>query len=198
MHRGKFVQEIEEQADRLNQLISDLLNLARIEQGQEELEVSSLLVKRVADLCVREQRRAAEAARIDLILEGGAEDASVEANEDRVRQILINLIDNAIKYTPEGGSVTVRWRQEGRQVAIDVVDTGIGIAPELLPRVFERFFRVDKARSREMGGTGLGLAIVKHLAQSCGGSVDVSSEPGKGSQFTVKLPSPSNPPARPR
>jgi two-component system phosphate regulon sensor histidine kinase PhoR len=113
----------------------------------------------------------------------------VHADEEGLRQILDNLVDNAIKYTPEGGTVSVAWSRQGSAVRLEVRDTGIGIARELQPRVFERFFRVDKARSRELGGTGLGLSIVKHLTQSFGGSVSVQSQPGKGSVFTVELPS---------
>ena len=108
-----------------------------------------------------------------------------------MREILDNLISNAIKYTPTGGAVTLRWnREEDAMVTIEVQDTGIGIAADDLERVFERFFRVDKARSREMGGTGLGLSIVKHLTQFFGGSVGVKSELGVGTTFIVRLPTP--------
>ena len=112
----------------------------------------------------------------------------VRADHEGLREILDNLIDNAIKYTPDGGTVTVSWQCDKPTCQISVKDTGIGIKPDDQRRVFERFYRVDKARSRELGGTGLGLAIVKHLAQSFGGKVGVTSEPGKGSTFTVELP----------
>ena len=107
---------------------------------------------------------------------------------DCLRQIISNLISNAIKYTPEGGRVVLRWYVEDGLGVLEVEDTGIGIDQDSLGRLFERFFRVDQARSREMGGTGLGLAIVKHLTQSFGGSVRVESEVGKGSRFIVSLP----------
>lgn len=200
-NRGRFVQQIEEQADRLNQLISDLLSLARIEQGSQLLDLRRIEVQDVANLCVREQRRAAEAKNIALVTIPSDEPAYVEADEDSLRQIFINLVDNAIKYTPESGQITVSWRYEpggatgdqscddARHVAIRIEDTGIGIPEEMQERVFERFFRVDKARSRELGGTGLGLAIVKHLTQSFGGSVSVQTRPEGGSCFTVRLPS---------
>jgi two-component system phosphate regulon sensor histidine kinase PhoR len=110
------------------------------------------------------------------------------ADAEAVGQILDNLVDNAIKYTPEGGRVRVRWRAEDGQVRLDVEDTGIGIPEQDLPRVFERFYRVDKARSRELGGTGLGLAIVKHLAHAMHGRVGVTSQVGQGTVFTVHLP----------
>ncbi|MFM8287124.1 MAG: sensor histidine kinase, partial [Planctomycetaceae bacterium] len=96
-------------------------------------------------------------------------------------------VDNAIKYTNPGGLVTIRWREESGAFVLEVEDTGIGIPPQHVPRIFERFYRVDKARSREVGGTGLGLAIVKHLVQSLGGEVSVISRVGKGTQFRIRL-----------
>ncbi len=110
------------------------------------------------------------------------------ADDEGVLTILNNLVDNAIKYTPPEGSVTVRWRATEETVVLEVEDTGIGIAPQDQARVFERFYRVDKARSREMGGTGLGLSIVKHLAQALHGSVGLQSRPKQGSTFRVTLP----------
>ncbi len=187
-HREGFVKQIEEQADRLNLLISDLLSLARIEQGTTLMEIGQIPLERVARICVQEQQLAANSKNITLHLESSGLNVSVKADEDGLRQILINLIDNAIKYTPEGGSVTVGWIDANDQVKLYVEDTGIGIPKELQPRVYERFFRVDKARSNEIGGTGLGLAIVKHLTQSFGGSVEVSSEMGEGTRFTIRLP----------
>jgi two-component system phosphate regulon sensor histidine kinase PhoR len=112
----------------------------------------------------------------------------VLADEEAVRQIIDNLIDNAIKYTPERGSVSVSCLYDHDAVCVEVADTGIGIPRDDLPRIFERFYRVDKARSRELGGTGLGLAIVKHLMQSIGGQIDVTSRVGSGTKFTLHLP----------
>jgi two-component system phosphate regulon sensor histidine kinase PhoR len=102
--------------------------------------------------------------------------------------MLDNLVDNALKYTPEGGRIRVSWHARNGDVCLQVEDSGIGIPEQDLPRIFERFYRVDKARSREMGGTGLGLSIVKHLAQAMHGSVGVTSEVGKGTTFIVRLP----------
>lgn len=187
-NRDRFLQEIEDQADRLNSLISDLLSLARIEQGDKLLDIGSIPLARVVQLCVRDQERAAKSKRIEVVTEPAANEVFVQADEDGLRQILINLIDNAIKYTPDGGRVTVSWQRDVDRVSMSVADTGIGIPTEMQGRVFERFFRVDKARSREMGGTGLGLAIVKHLCQSFGGTVEVASEPDEGTRFTVFLP----------
>jgi two-component system phosphate regulon sensor histidine kinase PhoR len=112
----------------------------------------------------------------------------VAGDPDYLERAVSNLVDNAIKYTPEGGRIRVSAKSVGGEVLIEVADTGIGIPAEDVPRVFERFYRVDKSRSREMGGTGLGLSIVKHVVQVHGGSVDVESAVGKGSTFRVRLP----------
>jgi two-component system phosphate regulon sensor histidine kinase PhoR len=113
----------------------------------------------------------------------------VQADHDRLAQILINLVDNAVKYTPQGGWVTVRARAvEGQRVDIRVRDTGVGIPRADLPRITERFYRVDKARSRELGGTGLGLAIVKHLVLAHGGELEITSEEGEGTTVRFTLP----------
>ena len=187
-NRDRFVNQIEEQADRLHQLISDLLSLARIEQGNQLLDIQRVSLAQVVEECVEEQQRSAEIKQIDLSIEPSEETVWVQVDKDGLRQILVNLVDNAIKYTPEGGRVIVSWRQEMGKIALEVSDSGIGIPESMRDRVFERFFRVDKARSRELGGTGLGLAIVKHLAQSFGGNVSVESELGEGSRFIVELP----------
>jgi len=195
----RFLQQIDEQADRLNRLILDLLSLARLESGHETFDHGPLplapTIRRIAEV----HRDRAEAKGLAFGVDLGPVDdrALVLADEEAIRQILDNLIDNAIKYTPEGGRVRVAGRPDpdGR-IAVEVTDSGVGIPRDDLPRVFERFYRVDKARSRSMGGTGLGLAIVKHLAQSLGGQVSVASRPGAGSTFTVRLPRhvPTGPP----
>jgi len=186
----RFLQQIAEQADRLDRLVLDLLSLARLESGQEVYEHGPLPLARVAQAASEAHRGRAEAKAIDYRLDWVALDRSVEvrADEEAVRQILDNLIDNALKYTPSGGRVVVSGQVAGDEVLLLVADTGIGIPRSDLPRIFERFYRVDKARSRELGGTGLGLSIVKHLVQSLGGRVDVTSRVGAGSQFTVRLP----------
>jgi two-component system phosphate regulon sensor histidine kinase PhoR len=184
----RFVARIEEQADRLHQLILDLLRLARIESGEQTFDIAAVPVAKAIDACLADHHNAAEAKSIRLLCQPPDATTHVRADEEGLRQILDNLVDNAIKYTPAGGTVTVRSSREGRTVKLEVEDSGIGIPRQYQPRVFERFFRVDKARSRELGGTGLGLSIVKHLAQSFGGTVSVQSQPGKGSTFTVELP----------
>ena len=113
---------------------------------------------------------------------------ALRADEEDLRQIFGNLLDNALKYTPAGGMITVRAESEGGELEVDVEDTGIGIEPLDQERVFERFYRVDRARSRELGGTGLGLSIVKHLVLTAGGRISLESTPGRGSRFRVHLP----------
>lgn len=187
---AKFLHRIDEQADRLNQLVLDLLSLARLESGQEVYDHRPLPLCPVVGKCVESYRDRAAAKRLDLRLDldPAGDQALVVADEEAIRQILDNLIDNALKYTPEGGSVLVSCRGSDDSVSVEVADTGIGIPRDELPRVFERFYRVDKARSRQLGGTGLGLSIVKHLVQSLGGQVDVNSRVGAGTRFTIQLP----------
>jgi two-component system, OmpR family, phosphate regulon sensor histidine kinase PhoR len=187
-HCERFLTRIDEQAVRLQELILDMLSLARIESGQMALDLADVSVARVVRRCVADYEPQAVAR--ELVLENLVDDAGVRvhADEEGLRQILSNLIDNALKYTPPGGRVSVRCRPNGRMVDIEVADTGVGIAAEHHARLFERFYRVDKARSRELGGTGLGLAIVKHLCQAMGGTVSVASQVQQGSTFSVKLP----------
>jgi two-component system phosphate regulon sensor histidine kinase PhoR len=212
----KFLGRIEEQADRLHHLILDMLTLARIESDHQAFEITSVDVPSAVRACLESQRPAADAKRIALTIESNGLPADapcrVRADREGFREILDNLVDNAIKYTPEEGRVTVAWKGGGARIEeqgssgepsiqqpstlnpqpstliLSISDTGIGIKPADRERVFERFYRVDKARSRELGGTGLGLSIVKHLAQSFGGRVAVESVPGQGSTFTVELP----------
>jgi two-component system phosphate regulon sensor histidine kinase PhoR len=191
-----FLRRIDEQADRLNQLVLDLLSLARLESGQEFFEHTPVWLPPLFDRIAATHAERAAASGLDYapLIDPDAADAVVTADEEAIRQILDNLIDNAIKYTPQGGRVRVALRRAAPDaVLIEVADTGIGIPRDDLPRVFERFYRVDKARSRELGGTGLGLAIVKHLAQSLGGAVAVESRLGAGSTFRVRLPAATTP-----
>ncbi len=160
----------------------------RIESGQQAFDIAAVRLADVVRLCFSERQATADSKGIRLVVEQESPDLQVRADEEGTRQILNNLINNAVNYTPAGGTVTVAWHPDGATAVIEVRDTGIGIAGEHLPRLFERFYRVDKARSRELGGTGLGLSIVKHLAQSFGGGVVVESKLGRGSIFTVRLP----------
>jgi two-component system phosphate regulon sensor histidine kinase PhoR len=187
-HRGHFLEQIANQSNRLHALILDLLSLARIESGEEAFEFEPVPVGPLVGAALERYRTRAEARRQTLEAEGPDGEVAAWADQEAVEQILDNLLDNAIKYTPEGGRIAVGWRNGDGQVCLEVSDTGIGIPEADLPRIFERFYRVDKARSREMGGTGLGLAIVKHLVQAMHGSVRARSRPGQGTTFTVCLP----------
>ncbi len=187
-HARRFLDRIYEQGERLHLLILDLLNLAKIESGQDVFEVGKLAIDPLIQNCVEQCRPVADSKPIQLMTQPPEEFLEVKADSEGLRFIMNNLISNAIKYTPEGGQVTVRWHAEQGNAIIQVQDTGVGIAREHQERIFERFYRVDKARSREMGGTGLGLSIVKHLTQVFLGKVSVSSQVGKGSTFTVQLP----------
>ncbi|PQO38002.1 sensor histidine kinase [Blastopirellula marina] len=187
-NRDYFLGQITDQSDRLHDLIMDMLQLARVEAGQEVFDITDVNVADIAQWCVDSLRDKAAAKNIRLIVETAEDDeVYVRADEEGLRTIVGNLVDNAVKYSGKPGDVLVRWKTEGDQVAISVQDHGIGIPEDAQNRIFERFFRVDKARSREMGGTGLGLSIVKHLASSFGGSVDLDSRLEVGSTFTVRL-----------
>jgi two-component system phosphate regulon sensor histidine kinase PhoR len=184
----RFLEKIRDQSTRLSALVVDLLTLARIESNEQGLERRPLDVRRVARECAgRFSAIASERGlALDAELPGGP--AFVRADEESLRQIVDNLLDNACKYTPGGGRVAVRVVESPGEVALEVQDTGIGIEARDQQRVFERFYRVDKARSRELGGTGLGLSIVKHLSLALGGRVSLDSAPGRGSTFRVHLP----------
>ncbi|HTG80839.1 MAG TPA: ATP-binding protein, partial [Geobacteraceae bacterium] len=183
----RFIETICRHAERLADLITDLLTLSELESGGMALELASLsleaTVRRVASLLERRAQEKGIAIDITPVLEA----PPVLADRRRLEQVLINLLDNAIKYTPANGSVTVSAADAGDMVRIAVTDSGIGIPPKDLPRLFERFYRVDEARSREQGGTGLGLSIVKHIVQLHGGTVAVESTPGKGSTFSFTM-----------
>ena len=184
----QFLERIDEQAERLHKLILDLLSLARIESAEEAVELLPVSVSDTVKTCLAEHLAVAQAKNVTLQSEPLAADVQVWADEEGLLTVLNNLVDNAVNYTPSGGRVSVRWSVEGRRVVIEVADTGIGIPKQHQARVFERFFRVDKARSRELGGTGLGLSIVKHWVQVFGGTVEVASELGRGSTFTFRVP----------
>ena len=196
----RFLERIDEQVERLNLLILDLLSLARLESGQEFFEHGPLGLVPVLESCIEAHRGRAEAKNLVLTFDPGHLDGDtlVLADEEAVRQIFDNLIDNAIKYTPEGGRVRMACSPAPDAVSVEVADTGIGIPRDELPRIFERFYRVDKARSRELGGTGLGLSIVKHLISSIRGQISVTSRVGSGTRFTVRLPRCPVPASQPR
>ncbi|MDP1798280.1 MAG: ATP-binding protein [Planctomycetaceae bacterium] len=183
-----FVGRIAEQADRLHSLILDLLALARMESNEQSYEVIPIDVTHVIRSSLDAHQAVAATKQIQLTGSGPSMPLMGMADNEGLRTVIDNLLDNALNYTPSHGRVMVRWKQEQQTIVLEVEDTGVGIAKEHQARIFERFFRIDRARSREMGGTGLGLAIVKHLCQMFGGSVKVNSHLGQGSTFTVQLP----------
>ncbi len=181
--RRESLRAIKAESNRMSTILGDLLLLAEIESGQTEPQENVSLKGIVLD----EVKRAQPLASNHKIVTGRLEDISIVGDSYRLKQLLGNLVNNAIKYTPEGGTITLSLFRENDWARLEVSDTGIGIPAEHLPHIFDRFYRVDKARSRAGGGTGLGLAIVKGIAEQYGGKVSVASEPGKGSTFTVRL-----------
>ncbi len=182
-----FLEKINRHADRLASLIADLLTLSELESGETLPDLAPVTIAGVAAhvATLLEEKARKKGIRVDLGSLAGA--PQVLAHRGKLEQVLVNLLDNAIKYTPDNGTITLSAASEGDMVVIRVADTGIGIPPADLPRIFERFYRVDAARSRDQGGTGLGLAIVKHIIQLHGGRVSVESTPGRGSTFSVLL-----------
>ncbi len=186
----RFLQMVNNHADRINNIIEDLLSLARIEDEEESGRSGEHEQSNLADMietAIQACQPNADSKSITLQF-ASAEPLSLRVNRLQIEQAVTNLIDNAIKYSEENASVTITAEREEDEVIISVIDTGWGIEPKHLPRLFERFYRVDPARTREVGGTGLGLAIVRHIAISHGGRVTVESVPGDGSRFRIHLP----------
>jgi two-component system phosphate regulon sensor histidine kinase PhoR len=191
----RFIDMIERNACRLQELVEDLLELSRIESKQLRLEIEAADVGPVVEQVLAVFRDTAERKRLRIATVAPRIHQLVRGDRRAIEQVLTNLIENAVKYCPEGATVTVRittHEDTGREgpgmVRIAVEDTGPGIEPKHLPRLFERFYRADKGRSRDMGGTGLGLSIVKHLVEAMAGKVGVDSTPGKGTVFWFTLP----------
>lgn len=188
--RIPFLQKIQTNTSRLTKLVSDILNLSRLESGTGDESRLQLDLNELADACVSKHRESADAKGVKLTMHKAAEPVIALVNEEDMTEAVDNLIVNAISYTPSGGRVDVHAMRTEAGVVLKVVDTGCGMPADSLQRIFERFYRVDKARSRALGGTGLGLAIVKHVAIKHGGRVDAESEVDKGSTFRISLPSP--------
>ena len=195
----RFLETVARHAERLSRLLDDLLDLSNIELGRTTLRLEPLALPEVIEHAVSSLAPVATKKRLGLSLDVPPDLPPVLADRDRLVQILVNLVDNAIKFTPESGAVTVAARRAPAWatpapaalkdfVEITVTDTGIGIPPKDLPRITERFYRVDKTRSRELGGTGLGLAIVKHLVHAHGGELNIESNLGRGTRVTFTLP----------
>jgi two-component system, OmpR family, sensor kinase len=179
-----------DESRRLSILVDDLLNLARADAGRVKLRTQPFYWNDLLSDCCRSMQSIATARRIHLAYRAAPDmpDLPFDGDEELLRRMTLNLLDNAIRYTPSGGRVSAELEARPDGVLLRISDTGIGIAPEAAPHVFERFFRADKARSRESGGFGLGLAIVKWIAESHRGVVELASQPGAGSVFTVTLP----------
>ena len=184
----KFLRIIMLETERLTRLINDILSISKLESGNDEVSIERLRLDKMAyDVADMLSIHAGE-KEVTINCHLNKEPVNIMGNSDRVEQMLINLIENAIKYNKPGGSVTVQVFSNGVEANVSISDTGIGIAEENLPRLFERFYRVDKGRSRQMGGTGLGLAIVKHIVRSMNGEIEVHSKLGEGTEFLVTLP----------
>ncbi len=180
------VEAIAAESEHMSKLVADLLTLARADEGRFEIARERFDLGELSNEVGRDMQPIAESRGIGLTLDVSA--APVEADRQRARQLLVILLDNALKYTPRGGSVTVRCRRAGKRVELAVSDTGPGIAAEHHARVFDRFYRVDAGRAKSEGGSGLGLAIARWIAEVHGGRISLESAPGKGSTFTVRLP----------
>ena len=178
---------IREEAQHLGHLVAQLMFLARQDAAPAPSAMETVNLDEILDAVVQQMRVLADQHRISLTL-GANPAVLLRGDQTALTQLFINLVDNAVKYTPAGGQVTVASRPDRTQVHVSITDTGPGIPPEHLPRIFDRFYRVDKARSRSMGGAGLGLAIAMAVARAHGGDITVETKPGQGSVFTVTLP----------
>lgn len=187
--RDKFLNNIQGEADRLTRLVNELLTVANL-MGRPVLHTSRFELTALADEVESTLSHHAKLANVVLVVRCPEQVPSIQADRDRLQQVLINLVDNAIKFTPASGTVTLDIRHDAgaHEVVCQVIDSGIGIPPIDLPRIFERFYRVDKARSRVTGGVGLGLSIVKDIIEAHHGRIEVTSEVNKGTTFTIHLP----------
>jgi two-component system, OmpR family, phosphate regulon sensor histidine kinase PhoR len=189
-NKRKFVEVILAQAGRLTNIASDLLTLSELERGKT-VPPQKVPIRAALESALRTVETNATARGVRLI-RGNIDDVKIMTHELRLEQVFVNLLDNAVKFNRPQGEVRVEVQSADRSACVTIADTGIGIPSEDLPRIFERFYRVDKARSREMGGTGLGLSIVKHAVEQMGGTVTVASRLGEGTKFTVRIPAVPN------
>ena len=184
----KFLRIIMLETERLTRLINDILSISKLESGRDEVSIERIRLDKMAYDVADMLAIHAQDKEVSINCHLNRTPVNIMGNPDRVEQMLINLIENAIKYNKPGGSVTVQVFTNGVEASVAISDTGIGIAEENLPRLFERFYRVDKGRSRQMGGTGLGLAIVKHIVRSMNGDIEVHSVLDEGTEFLITLP----------
>ena len=179
---------MERHSKRLQRLVDDLLSLAQLESSHAELEISVVRMDELFNNLIRDWKEKLTGKKLKVIVDLPSETSVLRADGTRLEEALHNLLDNAVKFSPDNGQIRLRGTRCGSNVVLSVADDGIGISKEHLPRIFERFYRADKARSRELGGTGLGLAIVKHIAQLHGGRVEAESELGRGTTIRIVLP----------
>jgi two-component system phosphate regulon sensor histidine kinase PhoR len=183
-----ILQVMERHSKRLGLLVDDLLTLAQLESKNPNLQLDDVSLSALLNNVVRDWKQKFSEKRLNVTVDLAEDLPLLRADETRLHEILYNLLDNAVKYSRAGGAIRLQAKQRGHDMVLSVGDTGVGIGKDDLPRIFERFYRVDKARSRELGGTGLGLAIVKHIAQLHGGRVEAESEPERGTTIHVILP----------
>src|SRR6266699_2083125 len=185
---SRILRVMERHSKRLGLLVDDLLTLAQLESRSAGLQFSDVQLAQLFQSVIRDWEKKLAEKQLKVIVDLSPDARTIRADETRLHEVLYNLLDNALKYSRENGEIRLRGAQHGPEIVLSVTDNGIGISKDDLPRVFERFYRADKARSRELGGTGLGLAIVKHIAQLHGGRVEAESEPGRGTTVRVFLP----------
>jgi len=183
-----FLEIIEKQSNRLNNLIEELLQLSKIESQEIAMNLQSINLRNLIDKTISEFKKKIEQKDHKIKINISPQLPLVKADSEQFEVVFRNLLDNALKYTPDGGEIYISALEKAENIYIEIVDNGIGISAEHLPRIFERFYRANKDRSRKLGGTGLGLAIVKHIVQAHQGTIGVESKPGKGSKFFFTLP----------
>jgi two-component system phosphate regulon sensor histidine kinase PhoR len=185
---SRILRVMERHSKRLGLLVDDLLTLAHLESRSAGLQFSDVQLAELFQSVIRDWEKKLAEKQLKVVVDLSPDARTIRADETRLHEVLYNLLDNALKYSRENGEIRLRAVQRGPEIVLSVTDNGIGISKDDLPRIFERFYRADKARSRELGGTGLGLAIVKHIAQLHGGRVEAESELGKGTTIRVSLP----------
>jgi two-component system phosphate regulon sensor histidine kinase PhoR len=185
---ARILQVMERHSKRLGLLVDDLLSLAQLESSTTTLEIDQVRLPELFDHILRDWKEKLGEKNLKVIVYLSPDASPIRADETRLQEVLYNLLENAVKYSRQNGEIRVQAARRGSEIVLSVSDDGIGISKDDLPRIFERFYRADKARTRELGGTGLGLAIVKHIAQLHGGRVEAESEPGRGTSIRLVLP----------